>query len=163
VLGYPLIMGLFTDTALAEYAQRLVNLKGQEDVTFKKVLDNAFIRDLVTDLNSKIQLGEDHVTSLGEKLFNKITNSSTYAESDPLGRGGQPYEVFRTGEYWDSFKAVIGSGFITIDSNPAKDNNNLFDVYGPNLEGLTDKNLQILINASLEQYINWYKRNILPQ
>jgi len=31
------------------------------------------------------------------------------------------------------------------------------------IEGLTDENLQILINEALEQFINWYRRNVLPR
>lgn len=156
-------MAKFEDTELAEYCKRLIALKGQENTIFKKALDNKFIRDLITDLNSEIQLGEQHVDSLGNKLFNQMTQSSVYAESDPLGRGGEPYEVRRTGEYWESFKALVGQGFITINSDPFKDEDNLFDIYGENLEGLTDQNLQTLINASLEKFIIWYQRNVLPQ
>ena len=155
-------MELFLNTELADYARRLVSLKGQEDVIFKKALNNKFIQDLITDLNSKIQLGEQSVDSLGNKLFNQMTQSSVYAESDPQGRGGQPYQVKRTGEYWESFKALIGQGFIIINSDPFKDDDNLFEIYGENLEGLTDANLQILINASLEKFIRWYEKNLLP-
>jgi len=156
-------MELFLNTELAEYARRLKALKGQEDVIFKKALDNNFIKDLITDLNSEIQLGEQHVDSLGNKLFNQLTQSSVYAESDPLGRGGEPYEVRRTGEYWESFKSLVGQGFIIISSDPFKEDDNLFDIYGENLEGLTDANLQILINASLEKFIRWYENNLLPR
>lgn len=156
-------MKLFENTALALYAKRLTALKGQENIIFKKALDNKLIKDLITDLNSKIQLGEQSVDSLGNKLFNQMTQSAVYAESDPQGRGGQPYQVKRTGEYWESFKALVGQGFIIINSDPFKEDDNLFEIYGTNLEGLTDESLQTLINVSEERFIRWYQRNVLPK
>lgn len=156
-------MKLFENTALALYAKRLTALKGQENIIFKKALDNKLIKDLITDLNSKIQLGEQSVDSLGNKLFNQMTQSSVYSESDPQGRGGQPYQVKRTGEYWESFKALVGQGFIIINSDPFKEDDNLFEIYGTNLEGLTDESLQTLINVSEERFIRWYQRNVLPK
>ena len=156
-------MDLFVNTELAEYCKRLIALKGQENTVFKKALDNKLIKDLITDLNTEIQLGEKSVDSLGDKLFNKMTQSSVYSDSDPLGRGGEPYQVKRTGEYWESFKALVGQGFIIINSDPFKEDDNLFEIYGNNLEGLTDASLQTLINVSEERFIRWYERNILPK
>lgn len=156
-------MELFENTALAEYARRLVKLKGQEDRTFKLVLDNNIIKNLVKFLNTDKQFGQDHVDSLGQELFNQLTQRSFYADSDPLGRGGQPYEIRRTRDYWDSFIVSVSAGNIVIVSNPFKRDTNLFQVYGPQIEGLTDENLQILINEALKLYVEWYEKNVLPR
>lgn len=156
-------MGLFTETALAEYAKRLIALKGQEDVIFKKALDNKAIRDLITFLNTDDQLGDDSIDSLGNKLFNKFTNRDSYAASDEKGRGGNPYTLNDTGAFWDSWKVAVLSGRIIIDADPFKEDTNLFDEYGVDVLGLTDENLQVLIDESLEFFIRWYERNILPQ
>ena len=153
---------MWTNTPLAEYAKRVIQLEGQQDKIFKLALDNKTIKELVIDLNTEKQLKTQHVDSKGNKLFNKLTQRSVYAPSDPLGRGGQPYEVFRTGDYYNSFRVVVGNGVITITSAPEKKTNNLFEVYTPDIEGLTDENLQILIDEALEQFINWYRRNVLP-
>ncbi len=154
---------MFLNTELAEYAQRLVNLKGQEDRTFKLVLDNEVIKKLIIFLNTDDQLGQDHVDSLGQELFNVFTNRSYYSQNDPKGRAGQPYTLNDTGAFWDSFTVAVQQGRIIIDANPFKDGDNLFDAYGQDVLGLTDENLQILINEALEQFINWYNRNLLPQ
>ena len=153
---------MFLNTELAEYAQRLVNLKGQEDSTFKLVLDNEVIKKLIIFLNTDDQLGQDHVDSLGQELFNVFTNRSYYSQNDPKGRAGQPYTLNDTGAFWDSFTVAVQQGRIIIDANPFKDGDNLFDAYGQDVLGLTDENLQILINEALEQFINWYNRNLLP-
>ena len=160
-------MGLFIETALGEYAQRIQGLKGQENITFKKTLDNKFIKELIIELNTggrpTSQLEKLHIDSEGNQLFNTVTGRTTYADSDPLGRGGKPYEVFRTGDYYDSFRVEVRIGFITITSNPFKTDNNLFEVYTDNLEGLTNENLQIVIDEALTFFIQWYQRNILPK
>lgn len=155
-------MALFLDTVMADYARRVVALKGQQDRIFKLVLDNDEIKELIIDLNTEKQLKEGK-DSLGQDLFNKITQRSVYAQSDPLGRGGQPYEAFRTGKYWFGFRVDVGQGIITIISDPQKETGNLFEIYTPDLEGLTDENLQILIDRALEKFIQYYEKNILPQ
>lgn len=154
---------MFLDTELAKYAQRLVNQKGQADKTFKLALDNEVIKKLIVFLNTDDQMGEAHVDSLGNELFNVFTSRTYYSQFDPKGRAGQPYTLNDTGAFWDSFKAVVQQGRIVIDVNPFKDGDNLFDAYGRDIVGLTDENLNILIRESLEQFINWYNRNILPQ
>lgn len=154
---------MFLDTKLAEYAKRLVNLKGQEDKTFKLVLDNETIKQLIVFLNTDDQLGKEHVDSLGNSLFNVFTNRTYYSQNDPKGRGGQPYTLNDTGAFWDSFTVAVQQGRITIDANPFKDGDNLFDAYGNEIVGLNDENLQTLINEALEQFINWYIKNILPR
>jgi len=154
---------MFLNTELAEYAKRLVNLKGQEDRTFKLVLDNEIIKKLIIFLNTDKQLEKQHFDSLGNELFNIFTNRSFYSENDPKGRGGQPYTLKDTGAFFNSFTVAVQSGRIIIDANPFKDGDNLFDAYGQDIVGLTDENLQILIDEALEQFINWYIRNILPK
>lgn len=153
-------MGKFTETALGIYSRNLQQLKGQEDRIFKIVLDNREFKDLIIELNTEIQLGEQSVDSNGSPLFNTLTQRTTYANSDPLGRGGQPYQVFRTGEYWDSFQITVSSGIIIINSNPFKTDNNLFEVYGVDIEGLTEQNTEEIIDEALELFINWYRRNL---
>ena len=152
---------MFSDTVVSEYAKKVINLQTQQDKIFKLALDDNEFKNLIIDLNTEKQLREQSVDSNGNRLFNKLTQRTTYAPSDPLGRGGQPYQVFRTGDYYDSFRVTIQNGSILITSNPLKSSNNLFDVYTSDLEGLTDENLQILIDKALEKFIEWYERNLL--
>ena len=155
-------MAKFVDTTLGDYATRLISQKGQDDKTFQLVLDNRLIKELIIFLNTDEQFGVEHVDSLGQKLFNNLTDRSTYSLFDPKGRGGQPYTLNDTGEFWESFRVAVRAGDIVIDADPFKDDDNLFDIYGQDIVGLTDANLQVLINESLEKYIQWYERNILP-
>jgi hypothetical protein len=65
------------------------------------------------------------------------------------------------GKYWASFRATIGNGFILIESDPRKGNDNLEEAYGA-LEGLTDESLTALIQQAHEFYIRWYIKTLLP-
>lgn len=156
-------MAKFRDTALYEYANRLIALKGQENKIFRLALDNKTIRDLIVFLNTQDQLGQDHVDSKGTELFNSIYNRTVYSANDPKGRAGQRYKLNDTGQFWDSFKAKIGEGFIVIESDPFKGDDNLLEIYGKDVEGLTEENLQVLITEAHEYFIKWYEANLLPK
>ena len=147
-----------------EYAERaLSQLEGQHDKVFKLVLDNRFIKELIIALNTDEQLGKEHVDSLNNQLFSNVTNRGTYSIFDKKGRGGKAYTLNDTGAFWDSWKVTVRSGNFTIDADPFKEETNLFDEYGIDILGLTEESLQVLINESLEKYINWFERNILPR
>ncbi len=158
-------MSLFDKTPIIEYADRLIALKGKENQVFQLALSNKVIKDFIIFLNTETQLKQEHVDSLGQELFNTLTGRSVYAQSDPLGRGGQPYEVRRSGDYYLTFNVKVGQGSIMIESNPFKANNtiNLFDVYNENIEGLTEESIQKLILKAHEFFIKWYIQNILPR
>jgi len=151
---------MFKDTPIYEYCLRVTALRGKQNQIFKLVLDNRIIRDLIVFLNTEQQMGREHVDAFGAQLFNRITERTVYSPKDKKGRGGQPYELFDTGKYWDSFEATIGNGIIVIKSDPRKGKDNLEQMYGA-LEGLTNENLQILINQAYEFYVKWYENYIL--
>ncbi len=154
-------MSLFLNTELSEYAKRLKRQQRQEDKTFKLVLDNKLIRDLIIFLNTDDQLGEDRIDSLGQRLG--FYSFATEVISKGKKKEGEPINLRDTGAFWDSWRVFIGNAIITIDANPDKEDTNLFDEYGIDVLGLTDENLQVLIDEALKQYIVWYQRNILPQ
>lgn len=144
---------MFKDTILFEYAKRLTNLKGQEGKIFKLVLDNRFIKELITHLNTDEQLGKERVDSLGAHL-------GIYSIFDEKGRGGQNITLNDTGAFWDSWVVDVKENGIIIDANPFKEETNLFSEYGINVLGLTDNNLQIFINEARKLYIQYYRKNL---
>lgn len=155
-------MGVWSKTAIYEYAQRVEKLKGKDGEVFRLVLDNKTIKDLIVFMNTQDQLGRRHIDSEGEALFNKLTDRTTYSLFDKKGRGGKPYQLKDTGEFWRSFKATIGNGFIEITSDPLKDGTDLFDVFGEDIEGLTEQNLENLIKTAHAFYVRWFIQNMLP-
>jgi hypothetical protein len=77
---------MFNETALYEYANRLIALRGRENQIFKLVLDNKTIKDLIVFLNTDQQMGVEHVDSFGQQLFNQITRRTVYSPKDKYGR-----------------------------------------------------------------------------
>ena len=151
---------MFKETVLYSTTKRIVDLKGNERRVFKDVLDNDIVKSLIIDLNTRKQLKQQHIDSLGNELFNRFTQRSVYGVSDPLGRGGQPYEVYQTGDYYDSFQVFIRGNAIVIDSNPEKPNGSLFEMYNENIEGLTDESKVKLIALVRDLYINYVRKYI---
>lgn len=152
---------MFTETAAGELCKRMLALKGQENRIFRLALDNRTIKELIVFLNTEDQMGQDHVDGLGQSLFNRISERTTYSLFDRKRRGGKPYELRDTGEYWRSFKATVGEGFIVIDSDPMKGADSIEDMFGDDLEGLTEENLQILIQQAHEFFIKWHIEYLL--
>ena len=148
-------MNLFENTPLGEYAKRLKSLQGTEDKIFKLVLDNIFVKELITHLNTEEQLGKERVDSLGAHL-------GVYSQFDPKGRAGKFITLHDKGDFWDSWKLEIREALIIIDANPFKEDTNLFDQYGEDVLGLTDENLQIFIIEAQKLYVEYYERTLLP-
>lgn len=155
---------MFKDTPAYEYCQKLIALKGQENRVFRLALDNRTIKELIVFLNTDEQMGEQHVDALGQSLFNRISESTTYSlfqTKKNRSRAGQPYKLYEYGNYWDSFQAIVGDGVITIDSNPMKGSDNIEDMFGEDLEGLTEESLKALIQQAYEFFIKWYREYLL--
>lgn len=149
---------MFKDTILYEYATRLQNLKGQEGKIFKLVLDNRFIKDLVTHLNTIEQLQKDRVDSLGAHLgvYSAVTEIITKGRK----KAGEFINLDDTGAFYDSWKVQVKEDSIIIDANPFKEDTNLFDEYGLDVLGLTNENLQIFINEAQKLYIQYYRKHL---
>ena len=149
---------MFSYTILSEHLKRATELKKQEGKIFKLVLDNKVIKDLIVRLNTEEQLGRDKTDSLGAHL-------GTYSfATEQISKGkkkqGEFIDLKDTGEFWASWKVKVLQKFISIDANPIKEGNNLFDDYGEEILGLTDENLQILIDETKGLFIDYYRQNL---
>lgn len=151
-------MGLFSQTKLYEAADKMSKIN--ESRVFKLVLDKKLVRDLIIFMNTEDQFGRKHVDSKGEQLFNNFTNRTTYSLFNKK-KGGKPYEIKDTGDYWKSFEVKITGDEIIIDSDPQKEDTNLFVMYTPEIEGLTDENKQRLIDLAKELYVAWLRKNMV--
>jgi len=145
---------MFKDTDLYKYADNLQKYKKAN--VFKDVLDNKFIKDLIVHLNTDEQLGKQRVNSLGARLgfYSEATQIITKGRK----KMGEPFNLNDTGDFWDSWKVTVKDKLIEIDANGNKDGKNLFDLYGVDILGLNDDNLQILINEVTKFYIQYYRK-----
>lgn len=146
---------LFNDTILSEQAKEIIKLKKKEAQIFKIVLDNRGIKGLVKHLNTEEQLYKERVDSLGERLG--VYSHATEKLSKGRKKAGEFINLFDTGEFYDSWKVEVKKEGIVINANPFKDDTDLFREYGIDILGLTDENLQILINEATKFYITYFK------
>ena len=149
---------MFKDTALFELANKFSDLKGQEGKIFKRVLDNRFIKDLITHLNTIEQLQKDRIDSLGAHLgvYSAVTEVITKGRK----KAGEFINLDDTGAFYDSWKVQVKEDRIIIDADPFKEDTNLFDEYGLDVLGLTDDNLQIFINEAQKLYIQFIRKHL---
>jgi len=141
-------------------AKKVIELTSQPNLIFKTVLDNDEIKDMIIEMQTKKQMGEKHVDSEGEDLFNQLTGRTTYSLFDDQGRGGQPYKLFDTGAFWESTTVEVTPTEIIIKMNPIKDDDNLFEIYGADVEGLTTENIDILTREALKLHIQFFKAQL---
>lgn len=151
----------FINSKLGRYAKNLIALRGTEERIFKLVLDNRFIKELITHLNTDEQLGKQRVDSLGAHLG--VYSPVTEVISEGRKKAGEFIDLNDTGAFWDSWEVSVNAGFIKINANPFKEDTNLFDEYGIDILGLTKEHKQILINEARKLYIKYYRKNLLPK
>lgn len=145
----------FDQTALYLYCQKLITLKGQENWIFKRVLDNENLKRKIIEWNTEKQLGDEGINALGQIIG--LYSYATEFLSGGRKRAGDPFTLNDTGAFWASFEVKVFQGHITIDADGRKEDGDLFDKYGIDILGLTDENLQLLIEHAKELYIEYYR------
>lgn len=155
---------LFTGTPLYEYCRRLVALKSQtkQRAVFDEVMSNKRIVDLIIYLNTEDQLREDGVDSDGNVIG--TYSFATEFLSDGLKKVGEPFTLHDTGEFYNSFRVRVRGGRITITADPIKTNEqgrteNIYEKFGNfRIEGLTDKNTEVVRKFCLQYFQNYYRK-----
>lgn len=134
------------------------------DILFKTMSDKPSLKKLVTYLNTKKQL-EFGMLSDGDIL----PNYSERSQSE-FGKANRPIMLKDTGEFWNSFEVILNSDGFEIDGDSVKfdyEPVDLIDVVdfwgynGENVYGLTDKNMNIFLNALLPQIQKVIEKKIL--
>lgn len=155
---------MFKDTSLYAYAQKVVQLANRTNVTFKLVLDNVEVKNLIIDLNTEEQMNNQSVNADGEKLNTVGGNYSpvTMIVSRLKGRPKKSISQINlkdTGRFYKSFRVQIGLNEVKISAVTDFGDTDLEERWG-NLVGLTDENLQILIDFAREKYIEYYRKHL---
>lgn len=134
-----------------------------EDQMFNSVLADKGLQDFILFMN-KSQLF-DGENSLGVSLkkigggysftTEFLSQGRTFSfagESKTKKEGDSPFLLDKR-DYYNSYNLKLGDGFFVIDSDPQKEDTNLEDDFGKNLEGLQDENLQKLIDVIRKEFI----------
>lgn len=122
-------------------------------------LDENFQR-FILDLNRREQLFLKGIDSLGVSLgeYSLTTEglsqgqTFTFQGESKSKKAGDNIILFDTGEFYDSFEIKILKDGIQFDADPIKEGgDDLFQMYGKDILGLTEENTQILIDALREK------------
>lgn len=142
---------MFLETRLGDLFRALASLSDDDAWRYavtKKVLDE------IIRLNTEDQLEEDGIDSLGRDLgdyspYTKILKKLKGQRTDHI-------TLKDTGDFYESFVAVVNNSEIIIDADGIKDDGtDLFRQYGNDIAGLTDENLQFIINEIRDGIIEY--------
>ncbi len=127
----------------------VINL--DQDAIISNILRDAEFQRFIIDLNTEEQLFEQGIDSLGASLgdytdFTKTVKSIKGQRIDHI-------TLEDTGEFYKSFAIKVQNGGFLITADGQKEDTNLLEEYGKEILGLTDENLQIVIDAIKEKLI----------
>jgi hypothetical protein len=155
---------MFEKTSLYAYAEKVKQLASRENVTFRLVLDNIEVKNLIINLNTEEQMNNQSVNADGEELYNVGGGYSFVTMSVARAKGRPKKSEFDinlkdTGRFYKSFRVRVGLDSILITADTIKSGENLESRWG-NLVGLTDEHLQELIQLARELYIKYYRKHL---
>jgi len=119
-------------------------------------LSHDYVRKEIVRLNTESQLFDEGIDSLGRDL-------GTYRPFtiEVKQKTGLPYDrvtLFQDGTFYGSFRVTYDAESFTIDANGDKGDKNLFDVYGEDILGLTDFNMERVNSVILQYYAEWFEK-----
>ena len=118
------------------------------------------VQDEMIRINTEDQLEEEGIDSLGRKLVDYAPSTIAYKR-----RKGQRYDhvtLKDEGDFYNSFNVKVNVNEIIIDADDSsKYNKPLFEVWGVDVLGLTDDNMNYIKEMILENYINFVLNELL--
>jgi len=118
------------------------------------------VQDEMIRINTEDQLEEEGIDSLGRKLGDYAPSTIAYKR-----RKGQRYDhvtLKDEGDFYNSFNIKVNVNEIIIDADDSsKYNKPLFEVWGVDVLGLTDENMNYIKEMILENYINFVLNELL--
>ncbi len=126
----------------------LIGFLEQSDRIVNLILSRPDVQQFIIKMNTDDQLFKDGINNLGVTL-ESIGGSYTSFTISEKTRKGQPTDRITlkdTGDFYSSFRIELGSDFFEITANTIKDGTDLRSRWGDEILGLTDENLQRLID-----------------
>jgi len=118
------------------------------------------VQDEIIRINTEDQLEEEGIDSLGRKLGDYAPSTIAYKRQK-----GQRYDhvtLKDEGDFYNSFNVKVNVNEIIIDADDSsKYNKPLFEVWGVDVLGLTDDNMNYIKQMILENYINFVLNELL--
>lgn len=141
---------------LYQIANRFLTLSNNY-ILVTTMSQNASLKKLVTDLNTKKQL------QFGELSDGTVLPNYSYTSQVVFGKPDVPIMLKDTGEFWRSFEVILEEDGFVINADGDKGEVDLFIKYSNDVAGLNEKNMNIFIDAFLIQIYNVILRYITSQ
>ena len=140
---------------LVKRLDRVINL--DINATISNILKDEEFQRFIIDLNTKGQLLEEGINSLGASLGDyaatTIEGTANFEGKKDKGQRFDHITLMDTGEFYKSFAIKVQNGGFLIVADPNKEDSNLFDDFGKEIVGLTDESLQIVIDAIKDKLV----------
>lgn len=127
----------------------------------KVLSENKQFTDLIIELNTRKQLYEKGIDSLGDNIGSY--SAKTKQIKSEKGQITDHVTLFDTGEFYESFKVFFSNGNFVISADTIKDTDDLIFKYGSDILGLTDESLSLLREKAKEIIIPYIRKKILTR
>lgn len=120
---------------LTQYLKKFINL---EKRAFKLVFNTSEIKKKIIYLNTIEQLFEKGEDSDGLELYPFYAQKTILYKKEK----GQRYDhvtLNDTGAFYRSFEVIVSDEYFLINADPKKGDNDLFNIYGEDVLGLTEE------------------------
>ena len=147
----------FGNTALVGRLKNLLKLDRFKAFTFS--VDKADTKHLIIEMNTIDQLYKQGINSKGQSL-KAIGGDYAYLTKDIKSHFNQPFDRITlkdTGEFYESFNVRVTSTDFTIEADTMKDED-LTIRWGEDIIGLTDENMQRLIDFCKIRYVEYVRQ-----
>ena len=118
------------------------------DLIVNRILSRPDIQEFIINFN-QLQLGQQGINSLGVTLESIGGGYSTFTIGEKQAKGQRTdiVTLLDTGEFYESMRVELSPDYFQIEADTMKDGVNLEDRWSADILGLTDKNLQTLIDV----------------
>lgn len=118
------------------------------------------VKDMIIQMNTEDQLEEEGIDSLGRALGDY--SPYTIIEKQLKGQRYDHITLKDTGKFYDSWVVTVIRDAIIIDADDVSNYDQpLFQVWGEDVLGLTEENMQILREVIADKYIEYIYEQLL--
>jgi len=123
-----------------------------------------FIINLNTEGEATSQLFEQGIDALGKSLGDyagtTIEGTANFKGKREKGQRFDHITLKDTAKFYKSFRMKVANGGFLLIADPNRGDTNLFNDFGKEVVGLTDENLQIVIDALKDKIIPFILQDI---
>lgn len=143
--------------ALEALANRIKAITVQE--VLKHLSENKSFTDLIIELNTRKQLFDKGIDSLGDNIGSY--SAKTKQIKAAKGQITDHVTLFDTGDFYESFRVFFNGSDFIISADTIKDTDDLIFKYGSEILGLTNESLSLLREKAKEIIIPYVRKKIL--